>query len=95
MSEEKSHKILFVGLLLVTCTLLFLVAALLWWIPYVGLANIHRALPALLAVFFGTLLSLAVVGILSIVLTLVFKKDLLLSKRLRGAVIKIIFPVLI
>jgi hypothetical protein len=95
MSEEKSHKILFVGLLVVTCALFFLVAVLLWWIPYVGLANIHRALPALLAVFFGALLLLVMGGIFSIVLTLLFKKDLLLSKRLRGAVIKVIFPVLI
>lgn len=95
MSEEKSQKILFTALLLVTCTLLFLVAGLLWWVPYVGLANIHQALPLVLAVFFGVILLLAVAGIFSLILTLIFKKDFWISKRLRGLVIKVIFPVLI
>ncbi len=95
MSGEKSQKVLFVGLLLVTCALLFLVAAILWWVPYVGLANIHRALPTLLGAFFGVVLWLAVSGIFSLVLTLILKKDFWLSKRLRGLVIKVIFPVLI
>lgn len=95
MSAQRSHKILFIGLLLVTCTLLFLVAGLLWWVPYVGLANIHQALPTLLAVFLGLLLLLAVIGIFPLILTLIFKKDFWLSKRLRGLVIKVIFPILI
>lgn len=95
MSEEKSQRILFIGLLLTTCALFFFMAGLLWYVPYVGLSNIHKTLPLLLAVFLGTLVAFATVGILSVILTLISKKDLLLSKRLRGIVIKIIFPLLI
>lgn len=95
MSEEKSQKMLFSGLLLVTCLLFFLVAGILWWVPYVGLANIHPTLPVLLAVFFGVALLVAGTGIFTLILTLIFKKDFLLSKRLRGLVIKVIFPILI
>ncbi len=95
MPEEKSQKVLFVSLLLVTCTLLVVMAGLLWWVPYVGLANIHRALPAILAACLGLVVLVGATGIISLVLTLIFKKDLLLSKRLRGLVIKVIFPLLI
>ncbi|MFH1147152.1 MAG: DUF116 domain-containing protein [Pseudomonadota bacterium] len=95
MSEEKSQKVLFIGLLLTTCALFFCLAGLLWWVPYVGLSNIHKTLPLVLAVLLGTFVTVATGGILSLILTLISKKDFLLSKRLRGIVIKIIFPLIV
>jgi uncharacterized protein len=86
------RKRLFIGLLCLACSLILFFSFLLWWVPSIGLTNIHPVLPIL----FGTLLavvSLVIVGGLSLlVLTLVSGKDLFFSQRLRGVVIKYLFP---
>ena len=70
-------------------------AFLLWWVPSVGLLNIHPLLPVL----FGTLLSalaLVIVGGLSLlILTLLSGRDLFFSDRLRGIVVRYLFPAII
>lgn len=96
-SSEKyqPRKRLFIGLLAAACALVLGVAFLLWWIPSVGLANIHPVLP----VVFGALLaglSLLIVGGLSLlILTLLSGRDLFFSQRLRGIVIRYLFPAII
>jgi len=96
-SDERyqPRKRLFIGLLAGACALVLAVAFLLWWVPSVGLANIHPVLPLL----FGTLLStlaLVIVGGLSLlILTLLTGRDLFFSDRLRGIVIRYLFPAII
>ena len=88
-------KRLFIGLLAGACALVLVVGFLLWWVPSVGLASIHPVLP----VIFGVLLALGATFVLGglglLVLTLVTGRDLLISERLRGLVIKYLFPAII
>ncbi|MGD8988873.1 MAG: hypothetical protein PVH57_11985, partial [Syntrophobacterales bacterium] len=46
---EAPQKRIFIGLLAVTCVILGGLAYFLWWVPNVGLHNIHPYLPAILA----------------------------------------------
>ena len=88
----RPRKRLFIAVLCGACALVLLVAFLLWWVPSVGLANIHPALP----VIFGALLGLVVVvlvgGLGLLILTLLSGRDLFFSDRLRGIVIRYLFP---
>jgi hypothetical protein len=96
-SEEtfRPRKRLFIGLLTGACALVLGVAFLLWWVPSVGLVNIHPVLPVL----FGTLLAAAALvivgGLTLLVLTLLTGRDLFFSERLRGVVIRYLFPAII
>ncbi|MFA5515809.1 MAG: DUF116 domain-containing protein [Desulfuromonadales bacterium] len=86
------RKRLFIGLLGVACACVLGLAFLLWWVPSVGLLQIHPILPTI----FGTILaviSLAIVGGLTLlILTLLTGRDLFFSERLRRIVIRYLFP---
>ena len=86
------RKRLFIGLLGVACALVLLVAFLLWWVPSVGLESIHPALPVVFGIVLGLLALFLVGGLSLLVLTLLTGRDLFFSQRLRGAVIKYLFP---
>jgi len=91
----RPRKRLFIAVLSGACAGVLLLAFLLWWVPSVGLVNIHPLLPVL----FGTLLGLVVVllvgGLGLLILTLLTGRDLFFSDRLRGVVIKYLFPAII
>lgn len=89
------RKRLFIGLLAVACTLVLGGGFLLWWVPSVGLANIHPLLPLVLGAFLAGLSLLIVGGLTLLVLTLLCGRDLFFSQRLRGIVIKYLFPAII
>jgi len=89
---QPPRKRLFIGLLSLACAVVLLVAFLLWWVPSIGLVNIHPALPLAFGIVLG-LLSLVIVGGLALlVLTLLTGRDLFFSQRLRMLVIRYIFP---
>lgn len=91
-SPYQPRKRVFIGLLAGACGLVLVAAFLLWYVPSVGLANIHPVLPILLGSLLA-FLALAIVGGLSLlVLTLLTGRDLFFSQRLRGIVIKYLFP---
>lgn len=98
MTEADSYeryqprKRLFIGLLGVACALVLLVAFLLWWVPSVGLEAIHPVLPVVFGIVLGLLALFLVGGLSLLVLTLLTGRDLFFSQRLRGAVIKYLFP---
>ena len=90
----RPQKRIFLGLLALTCLLFTLILGVLWYVPYVGLTNISPNLPLILGVTFSVLL-LAVVGILvMLALTVVLGRDLFLSRKLRGLVIKLLLPLM-
>ena len=91
----KPQKGIFISLLLLTCVILVALAFVLWWIPYVGLANIHPNFPLILAVFFGCVVLFALGGALTLVFTIIRGKNLFFNKRIRGGVIRFLFPLLI
>ena len=56
----RPQKRIFLGLLVLTCLLLTLILAILWYVPYVGLTQIHHDLPLILGIIFGIFLFLVV-----------------------------------
>jgi uncharacterized protein len=89
------RKRLFIGLLMVACGLVLTVAFLLWWVPSVGLPNIHPWLPFLFAAILAGISLLIVGGLSLLILTLLTGRDLFFSQRLRRIVIKYLFPAII
>jgi len=91
----RPQKRIFIGLLIATCCFLAILLGVLWYVPYVGLTNIHPDLPLILGIFFGLVSLIAVGGVLFLILTILLGRDLFFSKRLRGIVVKIIFPLMV
>ena len=92
---DKSQKPMFIGLLAFSCLILLAIAFLLWWVPYIGLTNIYHGLPL---IYGGVLAGIVLVTIAVIVLlisTVVMEKEIFLSHKLRGAVVHIVFPLMV
>jgi hypothetical protein len=90
----RPQKRIFLGLLAVTILLFTIVLGILWYVPYVGLANLHRDLPLILGIVFGVLLLVVVGGLVLLAFTVVLGRDLFFSRRLRGVVIKLLLPLM-
>jgi hypothetical protein len=90
----KPQKRTFLGLLVLTACLFILLLGLLWYVPYVGLHNLHPRLPLFLGLVFAglALLVLVAVGILG--LTVALGRDLPFSRPLRGLLIKLLLPLM-
>lgn len=93
--EIKPQKRIFVGLLVFTCIILLFLILLLWYVPMVGLRNIHPSLPPIFSFALAFLVFLMISGGLLLVFTIVRGKDIFLSHRLRGLVAKVLFPLMI
>jgi len=85
----------FILLLLLTCGVLIGSAILLWWIPYVGLNNIHPTLPFIMAVCIGSVVLFLICGGLTLIFTILRGKNLFFNRRIRGVVIRFLFPMLV
>lgn len=92
---DRPKKRIFIFLLLVSCVVLVGVAFLAWWVPYVGLENIHPSLPLLLAIALACLVLFGLGGALTLVLTIIRGKNLFFNRRIRGVVIRELFPLLV
>src|SRR4030043_421494 len=90
----RPQKRIFLGLLVVTCLLLTIILGILWYVPYVGLTNLHRDLPLILGIIFGVLLLVVGGGLILLALTVVLGRDLFFSRKLRGVVIKLLLPLM-
>ncbi|NIS60187.1 MAG: DUF116 domain-containing protein [Proteobacteria bacterium] len=95
MQESQPQKRIFIGLLLFTCLVLFVVVSILWLVPYVGLSDIHSSAPLILAICFGLVLFLVFLGVTLLVLTIILSRDIFLSQKLRGIVIQFLFPFMV
>jgi hypothetical protein len=93
--EVKPKKRIFIGLLVFTSLILFFLIFLLWYVPIVGLKNIHPSLPFFFSLAVGILVLLMVLGGLLLVFTVLWRRDIFLSHKLRGIVAKILFPFMI
>ena len=94
-SFTRPRKRVFIFLLLATSLLLLGVAFLLWWVPYVGLANIHVSVPVILAVLLGCVVLVSLGAVLTLVFTIIRGKNLFFNRRIRGVVIRVLFPLLV
>ncbi len=93
--EIEPQKRIFVGLLVFTCVILLVLIFLFWYVPIVGLRNIHPSLPLIFSFALGFLAFLMISGGLLLVFTIVRGKDIFLSHKLRGLVAKVLFPLMI
>ena len=92
---KRPQKRIFISLLLITCVLMVGAAFLLWWIPYVGLTYIHPSMPFVLAVALGGLVLFGLGGAVTLLLTIIRGKNLFFNRRIRGVLIRILFPLLV
>jgi len=93
--EVRPQKRIFIGLLVFTCLILFFLIFLLWYVPMVGLKNIHPFLPLIFSVTLSVLVFLMLAGGLLLIFTILRGKDIFFSHKLRGIVAKILFPFMI
>jgi uncharacterized protein len=92
--EKRPQKRIFIGLLVFTCLVLSLLIFFLWYVPIVGMQNIHPKLPMIFSGILGGLLVIMFFGGVLLVLTVLMGKDFLFSHRLRG-VVRGLFPFMI
>ena len=94
-NSEEPEKWTFIVLLLLTCGGLVGAAILLWWIPYVGFSNINPRLPLIMAVVFAMVVLFLIGGGLTLVFTILWGRNLFFNRRIRGVVIRFLFPLLV
>lgn len=85
----------FILLLLLACVVMVGLAIFLWWVPYVGLGYIHPRLPMVLAIALGGFVLFWLGGALTLVFTIIRGKNLFFNRRIRGVVIRFLFPLLV
>ena len=85
----------FIFLLFLTCALLVGTAVILWLIPYVGFSNIHPKLPIVMAVVFALIVLFLIGGGLTLIFTILWGKNLFFNRRIRGVIIRFLFPLLV
>lgn len=92
----KSQKPMFIGLLAFSCLILLAIAFFLWWVPYIGLTNIYHGLPLIYGGVLAGILLLIIAGIMLLISTVVLEREIFfLSHKLRGAVVHIVFPLMV
>lgn len=94
-NSEEPEKWTFIVLLLLTCGGLVVAAILLWWIPYVGFSNINPRLPLIMAIIFAMIVLYMIGGGLTLVFTILWGRNLFFNRRIRGVVIRFLFPLLV
>ena len=92
---QKPKKRVFIFLLIISCVVMVGLAFLLWWVPYVGLSNIHPSLPLILGLVFTGMVLWGLGGALTLVFTIIRGKNLFFNRRIRGVVIRFLFPLLV
>lgn len=94
-NDTAPEKRRFILLLLLTCIVLVGLAVILWWVPYVGFAHIHPNLPLIMAVVFAGAVLYLLGGALTLVFTIIRGRNLFFNRRIRGVVIRFLFPILV
>ncbi len=93
--DHRPEKRIFILLLFLTCVALVVTAVTLWLVPYIGFANIHHHLPLMMAVVFALVVMFLIGGGLTLVFTIIRGKNLFFNRRIRGIVIRFLFPLLV
>jgi hypothetical protein len=94
-NNQRPEKLTFIFLLLLTCVGLVGTAVLLWVVPFVGLTNIHPKLPLIMAIAIASIVLFLIGGGLTLVFTIIRGKNLFFNRRIRGVVIRFLFPMLV
>ena len=95
IKDLQPEKRTFILLLLLTCVVLVTGALVLWFVPYIGFSNIHETLPIIMAVVLGGAVLYLIGGALTLVFTVLHGKNLFFNRKIRGVVIRFLFPLLV
>jgi hypothetical protein len=93
--KKRQNQGIFVYLLVLTCFILLVVSFIVWYVPYLGLSTIHPNLPLLLAIVLGAGMFVILCGAGSLIITIYSGREFFLSRKLRGVVIEVLFPLMI
>ncbi len=93
--ETRPKKRIFIGLLVLTCLILFFLLFLLWYIPLVGLKNIHPLAPLLFTIGLALVVFFDACRRVALIFTILWRRDILFTHKLRGVVTTILFPFMI
>jgi hypothetical protein len=93
--NHRPEKRIFILLLFLTCLALVVAAVTLWLVPFIGFSNINPHLPVIMAILFAMVVLFLIGGGLTLVFTIVRGKNLFFNRRIRGVVIRFLFPLLV
>lgn len=92
--NEPSRKRLFIGLLCGTGLAVCALLALVWAIPYIGLANIHPLAPWILGALFAAAILIVLWATIGLALSVAIGRPFLGSDHLRGVMAKVFLPLM-
>lgn len=92
--EKPSRKRLFIGLLCGTGLTVCALLALLWLIPYLGLANIHPLAPWILGLSFAAIMVVVLWATFGLAAGIALGRPTLASRHLRGVMAKVLLPLM-
>lgn len=93
--QYKPLKGAFVGLLCFCIFIIFLVSFLFWYIPSVGLVNIHPALPIILGIGLAAVIISLIIVAVGISIAIMKGRDVFHAYKFRGILIKFFLPLMI
>jgi hypothetical protein len=93
--NHRPEKRVFILLLFLTCLALVVAAVTLWLVPFIGFSNINPHLPVIMAILFAMVVLFLIGGGLTLVFTIVRGKNLFFNRKIRGVVIRFLFPLLV
>ncbi|MFQ5329807.1 MAG: DUF116 domain-containing protein [Thermodesulfobacteriota bacterium] len=86
---------IFLGLLAFSALIVLLLLFLSWYIPSVGLGNIHPLLPYVLGGLLAAVIVIVAGGVLVLTIAVIKGRDVFQSYRMRGPLIKFFLPLMI
>ena len=93
--QYRPAKGVFIGLLAFCALILVLTGFFFWYIPSVGLTNIHPALPVVFGIGLAAIILIFVAGAVGLSLAIIKGKDIFLSYKFRGILIKFFLPLMV
>ncbi len=86
---------IFIGLLAFCAFTMLFAGFFLWYIPSVGLANIHPALPLAFGIAIGVVIIGIIIGVVVLSLVVIKGTDISFAHKLRGVLIKFFLPLIV
>ena len=86
---------IFIGLLSFCTFIILFVGFFFWYIPSIGLVNIHPALPIILGIGIAVIILILIAGAVGISLAIIKGRDIFFSYKFRGILIKLFLPLMI
>ncbi|GAB6887384.1 DUF116 domain-containing protein [Desulfothermus okinawensis JCM 13304] len=93
-NEISVKKRIFISLLLASSAVIVIFLLFFWLIPVIGLSNIHPLAPILLGILVFSIILLVLWSSSSLVLSILFKRPILFSRKTRGLTTKIFLPLM-